>query len=185
MNETAERLLDLAETAMRQRGYHAVSFRELADDIGIKSASVHYHFPQKDDLGVALIQRYSERMFAELERRAAKTKTREERLRVFFSVYRDALVSSDSVCLCVMFGTESLGLPPTVSDAVTAFFEANIEWIGTALARNLSPKSRRTKAVTILATLQGGMMVANTLQDTSLFDGIVKELRSIHEAKSS
>ena len=35
MSETVDGLLDAAEIAMRSRGYHGVSFRELADDVGI------------------------------------------------------------------------------------------------------------------------------------------------------
>ncbi|MGI9408724.1 MAG: TetR/AcrR family transcriptional regulator [Hyphomicrobiaceae bacterium] len=180
MSETIEQLLDAAEGAIRLRGYHAVSFRELADDIGIKSASVHYHFPQKDDLGVALVERYSERLFAELERRSAKAKTPEDKLRAFYGVYRDALVGTDSICLCVMLGAESRGLPAGVSGAVKLFFEANIAWLGAALDASLTAKSRKAKASTILATLQGGMMLATALQDHKLFDAIVSELRSAH-----
>ena len=57
MSETIDRLLDAAEDGMRLRGYHAVSFRELAMALGIKSASVHYYFRQKEDLGLALVAR--------------------------------------------------------------------------------------------------------------------------------
>ena len=180
MSETVEQLLDAAENAIRLRGYHAVSFRDLADDIGIKSASVHYHFPQKDDLGVALVERYSERVLAELERRAARAKTSEDKLRAFFGVYRDALVSADRICLCVMLGAESRGLPVRVSEAVTEFFEANIAWIAAALDSGLSTKARRARASAILAALQGGMLLATALKDHAVFDGIVSELRSAH-----
>jgi len=177
MNETVGRLLDSAENAIRSRGYHAVSFRELANDIGIKSASVHYHFPQKGDLGIALIERYSKRMFIELERRSAKSKKSEDRLSIFFDVYRDAFVGSNQVCLCVMLGAESRGLPPNVSEAVTSFFQANIEWLSSSLDRSLSRKARYAKATTILAALQGGMVIAITLKDYRVFDAILRELR--------
>ena len=70
MSETVDCLLDAAEIAMRSRGYHGVSFRELADDVGIKSASVRYYFLQKEDLAVALVTRYSKTFFADLDRRA-------------------------------------------------------------------------------------------------------------------
>jgi AcrR family transcriptional regulator len=56
---TVEVLLDAAEKRIRKCGYNAVSFRDLAVDADIKSASVHYHFPRKEDLGLALVQRYS------------------------------------------------------------------------------------------------------------------------------
>ena len=47
MSGTAERLMDLAEAHIRDRGYAGFSFRDLAAEVGIKSASVHHHFPTK------------------------------------------------------------------------------------------------------------------------------------------
>ena len=44
---------------MRDAGVVTMSFRDLAGDVGIKSACVHYHFPTKSDLGEALVDRYS------------------------------------------------------------------------------------------------------------------------------
>jgi TetR/AcrR family transcriptional repressor of nem operon len=45
---------------VQARGYNALSFREIAKDVGIKSASIHYYFPTKGDLGVALAKRYTD-----------------------------------------------------------------------------------------------------------------------------
>ena len=52
--DSAKQILDIAERRMRQTGYNAVSYRDIAAEMGIKSASLHYHFPKKEDLGVAL-----------------------------------------------------------------------------------------------------------------------------------
>ena len=46
MNETAERLMDLAEAHMRNKGYGGFSFRDLAAELGIRSASVHEQMTQ-------------------------------------------------------------------------------------------------------------------------------------------
>jgi len=57
MTDTATRILDIAERQMRQHGYNAVSYRDIAAEMGIKSASLHYHFPKKADLGISLVKR--------------------------------------------------------------------------------------------------------------------------------
>ena len=62
MSETAERLMDLAEARIREEGYRGFSFRELAAEIGIKSASVH-HFPTKAGMAAAVARRHGERFF--------------------------------------------------------------------------------------------------------------------------
>ena len=64
MKDTAERLMDLAETHIRNAGYGGFSFRDLAAEAGIKSASVHHHFPTKSMMAAAVARRYADRFFA-------------------------------------------------------------------------------------------------------------------------
>jgi TetR/AcrR family transcriptional regulator, transcriptional repressor for nem operon len=157
--DTQELLLDAAEARIRKSGYNAVSFRDLAADAQIKSASVHYHFPRKEDLGVALVDRYRERFFGAVAERALKARTPRERVTAFCEVYRSALKADESICLCGMLGAESPGLPPPLGDAVAAFFAANIEWLRDALDTAWSLKRREAFAVAALASLQGAMIL--------------------------
>lgn len=176
MSETRDKLMDVAESSIRLRGYHAVSFRELADELGIKSASVHYHFRTKEDLGLALVQRYSEMFFEAVDAKAARAKVPGSRIRAFAQVYRDALVGSEQICLCGMLGAESCGLPPVVSTAVAEFFQSNIDWLIGALPTDLPLAQRRNRARHIVAALQGGMTLASSLNDHGVFDSIVQDL---------
>lgn len=171
-----ERLLDAAEDGIRLHGYHGVSFRELATEIGIKSSSVHYYFRQKEDLGVALVKRYGSRFFESLETKAKRAKSGAGRIRAFCATYRESLVSSEQICLCGILGAEHHGLPPVLNEAVTGFFNSNIEWLVTALPEGLSAPIRRRKAIHIVATLQGAMVLASSLKDVSLFDSAVHDL---------
>jgi TetR/AcrR family transcriptional repressor of nem operon len=61
-----ERILAAAERRIRAAGYNVVSFREIAAEVGVKSASVHCYFPQKQGLGAVLVRRYSQIFTAEL-----------------------------------------------------------------------------------------------------------------------
>lgn len=182
MAETLERLLDNAESAIRLRGYHAVSFRELADELGIKSASVHYYFRQKEDLGLAIVERYKERFFETLNARSARARNVTERVEAFCGVYRDALVGSDRICLCGMLGAESCGLPPALARAVANFFEANVAWLTETLSVVLAPEESRRWAVRTVATLQGAMVLASSMKDYAIFDDAVVE--HFHQFKS-
>jgi TetR/AcrR family transcriptional repressor of nem operon len=56
--DTREQIMALGRSTVQAHGYGGLSFRELAKAIGIKSASIHYHFPAKADLGAALVQAY-------------------------------------------------------------------------------------------------------------------------------
>lgn len=180
MTATVDLLMDAAESGMRRRGYHAVSFRELADELGIKSSSVHYYFRQKEQLGVAVVERYTARFFAALEARTVSATTAEERLHIFLDVYREAMIGADRICLCGMLGAESHGLPTALSEAVAAFFRASVAWLAEALPERLPEVRRQEIATRVVATLQGAMIMATTMKDPSRFDMAAADLvRSI------
>jgi TetR/AcrR family transcriptional repressor of nem operon len=173
-NARAERVLDAAEQRMRAGGYHAVSFRDLAADVGIRSASVHHHFPQKADLGQALVERYRNRFLAVLE--ASHDRAPQDRLRAFCEAYRDSFRGSISVCLCGMLGAESHGLPDRVGAAVRDFFAANIAWVADCLPADLPAGRRQAQATSVVATLQGAMLLAATFRDPTLLDQAIERV---------
>ena len=57
--DTKDRIMTAARLTVQDRGYGGLSFRELAKDVGIKSASIHHYFPTKGELGSALAARYT------------------------------------------------------------------------------------------------------------------------------
>ena len=69
VSETAGRLMVLAEAHIRNAGYGGFSFRDLAAEIGIKSASAHHHFPTKATMAAAVARRYGDRFLAAVARR--------------------------------------------------------------------------------------------------------------------
>ncbi len=164
---------------MRRGGYNAVSFRDLANDTDIKSSSVHYHYPHKEDLGIALVERYSARFFDALERASKKAETPKERLQAFRSVYRMALNNDDAICLCGLLGSEMAGLPDKLVTGVQSFFDANIRWVEQALSDTLPVSERRKRASSIVAAHQGAMMLATSMRDKKLFDTITLHLVEI------
>lgn len=161
---------------MRTHGYNGVSFRDLASDTQIKSASVHYHFPRKEDLAVALVQRYGRAFFEQLELHAANAKSAKARLKAIGDVYRAALSAGEAHCLCGMLGAESAGLPADVSNAVGEFFDANIAWVKKALGSAGTPAYRERFAVSAISSLQGAMMISTTLGNPKLLDKTIDSL---------
>ena len=58
LNPTAEKIVDLAESYMQSRGFNGFSFRDIQNELGIKTASIHYHFKTKQDLAQTVFERY-------------------------------------------------------------------------------------------------------------------------------
>jgi len=176
MSETVDKILDCAERDVRLKGFHAVSFRDIAAELGIKSASVHYHFPKKEDLGLALIERYSNRVFDALASKEDQASSPQDYVDAMVEVYRNALEESDRICLCGMLGAESAGLPATMADAVAKFFNQNVEWLEERLPSDVPMKERKARASSIVSILQGSMMMANSMGDRSFFNQAVSQI---------
>ncbi len=173
MSDTQQKLLDAAESRFRSDGYHGVSFRELADELEIKSSSVHYYYRRKEDLGLAVVEQYSRRLFDKLAEECATATTTRERLFVFCGIFREALVEHNKICLCGMLGAEKDGLPEELRDAVAGFLKKQISWLSETLARDLGPQSARARAEHIAATMQGALILAKNLDGVAMFDRIV------------
>ena len=169
----ADEILDVAERMARTGGYNGFSFREIAKQVGIKAASVHYHFPGKDDLGVALARRYTERFLGGLGDPDDPSMAPNELLRRYVDAYRSSLVDEGLMCLCGMFGAEVAYLPPPVAAEAKLFFGRNIDGLGRVFARatsKRSPDESRAAAIRIIAVLEGAMLMARSLDDTSDFE---------------
>jgi TetR/AcrR family transcriptional regulator, transcriptional repressor for nem operon len=161
-------ILDSAEARMRVGGFHVCSFRAIATDVGIKSASVHHHFPTKQDLGAALVARYTARVLAvfgdpEDDRSLAR------KLEDVHVLFRASLARGDGMCLCGGFATETPSLPPPVASGTRLFFAACNDWLRRAFACADVPRPEQ-KALQVTALLQGAMLQALSLGDVSAFD---------------
>jgi AcrR family transcriptional regulator len=56
-----DRILDVAESLFQKRGYTAVTMRDISQAVGMRQASLYYHFPSKEQLFVSMRERMFER----------------------------------------------------------------------------------------------------------------------------
>lgn len=164
MRGTAERLMDLAEAHIRDRGYAGFSFRDLAAEVGIRSASVHHHFPTKAKLAAAVAHRYAKRFLAAVE--AKPNESAEDAIGAYRSAVRRTLESDGRMCLCGILGAEAGALAPEVTAEVQSFFRRCIE----DLAGRIGGGDSIARAHHVIATLEGGMILARAYGDINAFD---------------
>ncbi|MGY6646517.1 MAG: TetR/AcrR family transcriptional regulator [Salinarimonas sp.] len=72
--ETRQRILDVAQAAIVEKGFTGTSIDELISECGLSKGGFFYHFRDKNDLARSLLQRYieeDERVFDEVFARAA------------------------------------------------------------------------------------------------------------------
>ena len=53
---TKQQIVELSADLLREQGFNGFSYLDLSRALGISKASVHHHFPKKEDLGLALCE---------------------------------------------------------------------------------------------------------------------------------
>lgn len=128
MNKKRDSLERAALDLVQRGGFKGLSFRTLADEVGIKSSSVHYHFPEKTDLAKTLIERYSEEFFRLLNDISSQRWSLRKKLKAFISIFED-VAKNDKFCLCGMMAAEVEQLDPENQILLNDYFN-NIElWL--------------------------------------------------------
>ena len=185
-NTKRDEILDVAEAMIRDGGFNAFSTRDVADAVGIKSASVHYHFPTKADMGVAVIERYTERFLKRLGDPGRFKGEVREIVALYVNSFRETLIRDDKLCLCAVLGAEIGGLPLEVSGHTRVFFDRNLNWLKRALT---GPKMNAAEAtafaVHMLAALEGGMILSKALNKGKVFESVATMLKRLCDAVAS
>jgi TetR/AcrR family transcriptional repressor of nem operon len=178
---TSTRILDTAEALLQVRGYNGFSYADVSTELGITKAALHYHFPGKADLGLALITRYADRFsesLASIDRADAPPK---DRLAEYARLY-DQVLRQSKMCLCGMLAAEYQTLPAPMRAAVAGFFDANESWLEKVLEDGRQDASlrftgtARETARTIIACLEGAMLVARPSGDPDRLRSIAASL---------
>jgi TetR/AcrR family transcriptional repressor of nem operon len=171
MSEIKLAIMDAAERRIRRGGFGGFSFREIAADVGIKSSSVHYHFPTKEALAVAVIRRWAEHPAEVVDKELEKDPNT---VRAWTKAFRGTAHSDAHMCPCTVLGAASQDLPEQVAAEVKSFFKMCQDRM---LATGLSASD----AAKVLSTLIGALVVANALGDTSEYDRATRRLLSQRE----
>lgn len=173
-----EELLQAAQDKVREGGYNNLSFRELAKDVGIKSASVHYHFPSKADLGTELAKQYTDSFISALGDPKQLTTEGKNPIQVYIEQFRQALTRDKKMCLCGLLGAEADVLPEPVRNETKRFFRCNLAWLEKAYLSMFPrfPGQAKQQAVKTVSLLEGAMMISLVVQDNDMFELAVADI---------
>lgn len=154
---TREHIIITADALIREKGYNAFSFVDIAQVVGIKKPSIHHHFPHKTDLGIAVIEFHIKGL--EQIQQASQEKTATEKLDRFFSIYTD-IKYQNKICIVGSLSTDYNTLEPQVQEKIKEFSDAFLAWVTGILKEGRQEgifhfdESPRTRAILIIA----GMM---------------------------
>ena len=165
MSDVNTAILDAAEARMRLGGFNGFSFRDIAADVGIKSSSVHYHFPTKEILAAAVLHRYTGKAIESVNQ---QLKAGLNPVAAWIKMFRGTLHTL-LMCPALTVGAGCQDLPPEVAGEIRRFFSTCLTEMGEV---GLSP----TDAARLLATISGASLIANAIGDLDVFDQATHEM---------
>ncbi len=177
----APAILDVAEVLVQRRGFNGFSYADVAAELHVTKASIHYHFAGKADLGEALITRYGDRFGAALADVDERLDDERDKLAAYAELYAGVL-ADDRMCLCGMLAAEYETLPEAMQRAVERFFADNQRWLEPVLS---SGRRRGTLAFDgsaadaaqlIVSGLEGAMLVARPFGGVERFRAAASRL---------
>jgi TetR/AcrR family transcriptional repressor of nem operon len=179
--DTHSQILDVAERLVQSRGFNAFSYANVAAELGITKAALHYHFAGKAELGEALITRYAARFANALGAIDARCAHAHDKLVAYADLYANVLAEK-RMCLCGMLAADYQTLPSAMRDAVIRFFDDNETWLISVLDQGQRDAtlalsgSARDSARMITGALEGAMLVARPYGDVTRFEATAKRL---------
>jgi TetR/AcrR family transcriptional regulator, transcriptional repressor for nem operon len=179
--DTAARILDVAEGLVQTRGFNGFSYADIAAELGITKASLHYHFAGKAELGEALIERYAARFARALEAIDADESDARAKLDAYARIYADVL-RDRRMCLCGMLAAGYDTLPEPMRDAVLRFFDDNEAWLTDVFEQGQAEGSLHLDgpageaAQALVGALEGALLVARPYGDVARFEAAATRL---------
>jgi TetR/AcrR family transcriptional regulator, transcriptional repressor for nem operon len=174
-----EKILAAARTMAQAHGYGGLNFRDLAEIVGIRAASIYHHFPSKADLAAAVAKRYWQDAAAALEAMSSKSSDPIECLSKYPDTFRWALENNNRICLCSFMSAEYDDLPDVVKTEVQTFADVNVAWLTKSLSAStfVAAGESEPRAKAIFAAIAGAQLMARSRSDLSLYDSLVDSYR--------
>lgn len=175
-SNSSDRILAAATKIAQAHGYGGLNVRGLAEQVGIKAASLYHHFPSKADLAAAVAKRYWEDSTVTLEALSAETQDPLAALRRYPETFRRSLENDNRMCLGSFMAAEYDDLPAVVQKEVQAFADVNVAWLAKTLvaAQVAGVDEAPRQAQAIFAAIAGAQLMARGRSDITLFDALIE-----------
>jgi len=178
MTDKRDRLEAAALDAVQRNGLKGLSFRTLADEIGIKSSSVHYYFPEKSDLARTLIERYSQEFSSQLEAIDKQRWGLRRKIKAFIEIF-ETVARNEKLCLCGMMAAELEQLDDNNRRLLSEYFLDTERWLISLFEQHRdelqSQIASQVLARGLLSALEGGLLLDRAVGD----DKRIKALKEL------
>lgn len=182
-HDTREEILKLASAMVQSRGFAAMSFGQIAEQLALKAPAIHYHFPTKTDLGLALVERYRARYRRWMDEAADQALPTAPVLEGYFRI-ASRFTDDGRTCPVGTLTSEFDGIPNEMKGPVTAMTNEIVAWLAATLERGrrrgdvVFVGSADDMAALVAAALQGAVQTSRA-SGRSAFDAVVRQIRAL------
>jgi len=182
MTDTREQIMDRAAQLLMSRGYNGFSYRDISTHLGVKNAAVHYHFPVKADLAVALVEEYRQLLRSRTSEFMAYGGSALEQIEGFFAITAKQCDLGRCICPIGAFSIDYTDLPEDVRNITSSFMDETLKWLTQVLevGREQNEFSfngdARPRALLVLASLQGARQMAR-INGMEILNDVVTQIR--------
>jgi len=186
LSDTAIKIADTFKGMVMQRGFNAVSYGDLAKELGIRTASIHYHFPSKAMLGAVVIKRYRENfqtLWQDVD--AADPQSYIRAYESFITPIKPVRNMEGVSCLFGVLGAEYQTLCPNIQNVVTSFFVEQAKWLEKVFdggrkagVFNFSGSAANFSKL-YGSALQGAMLIKKSTCSPEHFDAVLSQLEDM------
>ena len=158
MSDTRTKILDEAERMTQIGGVNGFSYLDLADTVGVKTSSIHYHFKTKADLMLAMVERIENVYGSGLNELQATIDSPQQRLREVVKLIQ-GYVKDGKFCLCGMMAAELQSVSEDVKARLKSFFKQFQDWLEKQF-KEMKRKDAKGLAIGFMSGLEGSLLLA-------------------------
>jgi len=180
-SDKKQEVMTAARLMVQANGYNALSFRDLAEAVGVKSSSIHYYFPTKGDLAAALARQYTEEFLVYLNGLLEQGVEWKTCVAKYADVFRDTLLRENRMCMAGVLAAERPLLAPEVHVEVERFTSQIVDWLARVLAigkPKMDGAAVKGWAMAIFSAIEGAQLVARGCNDVAVFDSTLAAYRT-------
>ena len=177
---TQQKLVDSARRLIQMRGYNGFSYADVADEVLVRKASIHHHFPVKSDLAREVVEQSRALIVEQTAALAAGDFDPEGKLKMYTGYWEKCIADASApFCVAGMLAAELPTLPDDLADAVRAHFRDLSNWLEIVLTRGAQmgrfelQGSARQEAASFMAMVYGAMLTARAYGDPKVFADVV------------
>lgn len=180
-DDTRKKILQTALKFIQLKSYNSFSFNDIAKEVGIKKASVYYHFESKEILGIAAVKNYKEKIIYLTKKLDDSTQDPWEKLEHYFAFFKAGL-KIDHVCPAAVLSAEINSIPKEMENELKTLFDYYMEWLAKILELGRDSKVFYFKkkpiemALFVSSAIEGAMLFARAYNKPNHYDITVESI---------